>query len=224
MSRNDTNAISQLLKKCRLEHQKHYRHVKDWDCDMENGAFPYRKPIAQNTRRINLNGVINHILPHLDDLENYDEATYKAIENCGTDQSATRKHIREAAISHLKSLSKRFPHLKETLKDIQRYKLRRTKDPKQPVIRPKHIDQILDLIWSSKRDSRQKSLDTTLLLTLFHTGMRISEVAGLTIDDVDLEGSRIYINHSKGGKSRVIAINKELKPSLEKYIKEVRAT
>lgn len=185
---------------------------------MRKGACQYRKPAAYNTRRINLSGVSKHVLPYLQaDLRNYTKAVYRGIKSCGVDQSKTRKNIRDAAISHLKSLITKYPHLKESLRELQGFKIQRTKDPKQPVIRPKHIDQIIALIDASNREPKQKILDRTLVWTLFYTGMRLQEVVNLKIEDIDLERNRIFINHSKGGKSRVIAINRNLKPILEKY-------
>jgi integrase/recombinase XerD len=46
--------------------------------------------------------------------------------------------------------------------------------------------------------------DTVLIKTLFYTGVRVSELVNIQLDDVDLDRCQIGINHGKGDKDRVV--------------------
>lgn len=62
----------------------------------------------------------------------------------------------------------------------------------------------------------------TVIVTLFYTGMRISECLNLKLDDVDIEEEIIHVIEGKGKKDRDIPINATLKKELIKYIESVR--
>ena len=60
-----------------------------------------------------------------------------------------------------------------------------------------------------------------VVIILYYTGMRISELLNLRIQDVDFVEEYIKIN-GKGKKQRMIPINAKLKPVLEDYLKNKR--
>jgi integrase/recombinase XerD len=59
--------------------------------------------------------------------------------------------------------------------------------------------------------------DTALLEVLYATGMRVSEVAGLTLDDLDLDGSKVRCL-GKGNKERVMPLYPEAVNALRTYL------
>lgn len=61
--------------------------------------------------------------------------------------------------------------------------------------------------------------DRALLEVLYATGMRISEVASLCLEDLNLKEGYLKC-FGKGGKERIIPIGKKARESLEKYIQE----
>ncbi len=46
--------------------------------------------------------------------------------------------------------------------------------------------------------------DRAILFTLLDTGLRVSELAQLTLEDLDLDGLRLRVLHAKGNKQRVV--------------------
>lgn len=60
------------------------------------------------------------------------------------------------------------------------------------------------------------------VITLANTGLRISELTGLKLEDVDLDNRIIRVINGKGGKNRIIPINDDLYKSLKKYRQEIR--
>lgn len=64
--------------------------------------------------------------------------------------------------------------------------------------------------------------DRAMLETLYSTGMRRFELAGLHVHDVDHEGGTVTIRQGKGKKDRVVPIGERALSWLEKYRDEVR--
>ncbi|MTI65846.1 MAG: phage integrase family protein [Firmicutes bacterium] len=65
------------------------------------------------------------------------------------------------------------------------------------------------------RYQRNKAI---VYLSLF-AGLRVSEITNLQLDEIDFDRRLIYINNSKGGKSRIVQINKTLQMNLKEWIK-----
>lgn len=62
----------------------------------------------------------------------------------------------------------------------------------------------------------------TVVLTLFYTGGRISEILDLKLDEVDLENKVLHIIEGKGGKDRDVPINTKLHEILTHYLDAIR--
>lgn len=60
--------------------------------------------------------------------------------------------------------------------------------------------------------------DYVLLHTLWDTGMRVGELAALTLDDMDLKACAIRIDHAKWGKWRDIGFGKQTQKYLARYV------
>ncbi len=218
----EENAVTRLLEKVPNQHRWHVNDI--WQPDMERGATCYTKPNSINNQRINLNAIVNHVLPHLKgNLSNYPKAVDKGIESCGIHQSALRENIRDASISHAKSLLYHGEIDKSVLNSLKEIKIRRTRDPHTPVIREADFKKILEIIEADdRREQASKDLDEIIVRFMFGTGCRVSEVVKLNIEDIDLEERTISIIWSKGGKSRQISIIKDLFPYLQDYINNKR--
>lgn len=65
---------------------------------------------------------------------------------------------------------------------------------------------------------------SAIVEVLLQTGIRISELAGLTLEDVDPEIKRIQIRSENLYEARTIPLNKSASASLEKYLKYRPAT
>ena len=64
--------------------------------------------------------------------------------------------------------------------------------------------------------------DRALLETLYSTGMRRMEVAGLGLFDIDLPRGTVTVRQGKGKKDRVVPIGERALAWVEKYVQEVR--
>lgn len=78
-------------------------------------------------------------------------------------------------------------------------------------------DRMLDVI---KYPEGFIGLRDLIVIELFYfTGVRVSELAGLTVQNVNIKSSTIKVM-GKGSKERIIPMHPELKPLLEKYLSQ----
>ena len=110
---------------------------------------------------------------------------------------------------------------KHTL-DIANLYLNRSNMSKQAkVLNAVEIRKVLDYIATRKHSARNRAL----LMIMFNTGMRVSEVASLRIKDVvDAEGNikneiRLAAENTKTKEARVVFVNEKLRKELQQYAK-----
>lgn len=60
--------------------------------------------------------------------------------------------------------------------------------------------------------------DYTIMLLMLETGIRVNELAGLSLNDIRWEDSLIVIRNAKSYRERLVPIQKEMKQQLKKYI------
>jgi integrase/recombinase XerD len=99
----------------------------------------------------------------------------------------------------------------------------RLKSPKVPekVIPAFTPEQIEGMLAACDTHTAQGFRDYVILLLLLDTGIRISEIAGLTVDSVNFQGSYIKVE-GKGKKQREVGIHPEMSKLLWKYIQKYR--
>ena len=82
-------------------------------------------------------------------------------------------------------------------------------------IEPAAVTQILGALdastWFGKRDQ-------AIILFLWDTGVRASELCGLEVHDLDLERRRILIRNGKGGKDRFVPFAHRAQEALEEWL------
>ena len=89
------------------------------------------------------------------------------------------------------------------------------------VLNSSEIRKVLDYCATRKHSQR----NTALVLTMFNTGMRVSEVASLRIKDVvDSEGNikneiRLLAENTKTNEARTVFVNEKLRKELQQYAK-----
>ena len=75
--------------------------------------------------------------------------------------------------------------------------------------RPEHINRILKVLdydWQTSKTQRQKMLavwNRAIFLLFLESGIRLEELAGLQLEDIDLQRQRVTIRLGKMGKSRL---------------------
>lgn len=86
------------------------------------------------------------------------------------------------------------------------------------ILDEKHLQNLLDAPDVSKKDGIR---DRAILETLFSTGLRVSELASLNRDSINL-GRREFGIIGKGGKERVVFLSNSAVDSLEKYLMSLK--
>jgi integrase/recombinase XerD len=81
-------------------------------------------------------------------------------------------------------------------------------------------EQMLQLLDQPNRKTFTGFRDYAIMMVLLDTGMRVGELVGLTVDDVNFKEHEIRIKLGKGRKARRVPIQKTCAQVLEKYIVE----
>ena len=93
--------------------------------------------------------------------------------------------------------------------------------PKREVHLPKFLDegQVVKLIESPEGDSISAFRDRAILETLYSTGIRVSELVGLNVENVDQIGGVIKV-YGKGKKERIVPIGERALQAIREYLKK----
>lgn len=79
------------------------------------------------------------------------------------------------------------------------------------------LDRILQAPLQAKSDKNQELRDKALLETLFSTGLRVSELAKLKIEDINLNKPEFTVR-GKGSKVRLVFLSETARHWLKKYL------
>jgi site-specific recombinase XerD len=89
------------------------------------------------------------------------------------------------------------------------------------------MEQLLKLLLQFNTAENLKACKSAYRLhvvaeLMYSTGMRISEVAGLKVSDIDFGKGIVYVNQGKGGASRIAWLNDYAKAVLRLYVTRMR--
>lgn len=79
-------------------------------------------------------------------------------------------------------------------------------------------EEVRHLLVAPRRETDKGYIHFILLLLLYATGMRVSELCRLKTGDLNLERNRVKIRAGKGGKARVIPFPKKINKFLREYL------
>lgn len=89
------------------------------------------------------------------------------------------------------------------------------KRPLPQFMREDDMDQLLDdMEWGT---GYQDILERTIIMTFYQTGIRLSELIGLTDASVDFENAQLKVM-GKGSKQRLVPFGQELAECLKRYV------
>lgn len=138
-----------------------------------------------------------------DDIRRY-LAEYQQINSCS---KVTVDNVRRNLSSFFSWLEEEDYILKSPMRRIHKIK---TKQPVKEIITDEMIERI--------RDNCKCSRDLAIIDLLYSTGIRVGELVGLNISDIDFE-ERECIVYGKGDKERRVYFDAKAKLHLQNYLK-----
>ncbi len=86
-------------------------------------------------------------------------------------------------------------------------------------VREQEMDRLIDTpqMWQDDKDTPLRA--RTIIILLYGTGMRLAELVGLNVGDVDLAESQLKVT-GKRNKQRIIPFGNEVKQALTAYLAE----
>jgi site-specific recombinase XerD len=87
----------------------------------------------------------------------------------------------------------------------------RVPHPLPRYLKEEEVQRLFDVIKGPR--------DLAVFKLMLRCGMRVQEVADLTLDAIDLAGNKILIRNGKGKKDRMVYISKDARAALTRYIK-----
>jgi site-specific recombinase XerC len=129
----------------------------------------------------------------------------------------------QTVLQRFRSASRLFSYLLEE-GEIRESPMARIKPPKPaeklvPVIEVKDLSKLLRVVTGSGFEERR---DKAIFSLFMDTGMRISEMAGLNLEDIDWDERTIDVLQAKGRRPRKVRFNRQTRQDLQKYVR-VRA-
>lgn len=97
--------------------------------------------------------------------------------------------------------------------------------PKSPRKLPKALDadRVQQLLNAPIPDDTLAVRDHAILELFYSSGLRLAELVNLDLQDLDLTGATVRIQHGKGGKTREIPIGTKAREALDHWLK-IRGT
>ena len=86
-------------------------------------------------------------------------------------------------------------------------------------VEKKDIDKLLEALRAKKSHKKTINRDLLLIDLAIHTGLRRSELASLTVGDIDIARQLMVVRQGKGSKDRVIPISKRTSEKIAEFVK-----
>jgi integrase/recombinase XerD len=98
---------------------------------------------------------------------------------------------------------------------LRRLKVPKADDRAKDALSTEEVDRLL-ATCDKKTDTGRR--DLAIMLLLFSTGLRASEVINLKVEDVDWTRGLILVRRGKGGKFRVVPLGPKVDRALDRYL------
>lgn len=133
---------------------------------------------------------------------------------------STRRHVYDAVMSFTKYLIETNGFELEERERLRKLRPRRFLPARKTVLTETQLEKVIKAVEDYKCYSVYcKLLNLTLIKFLVNTGLRVSELCNLKLEDVDMEAGIINVILGKGNKNRKVGVSLELKPALENYLR-----
>ena len=96
--------------------------------------------------------------------------------------------------------------------------------PKAPRKLPEvlDVDQLTSMLTVAP-DSALQHRDLAMWELLYSSGLRVSELAGLNVQDIDLEDQTVWVRSGKGGKDRIVPVGRVAIRAIKQWL-QIRAS
>ena len=139
------------------------------------------------------------------------EYLYFLNSECGNKKSSTARR--------LASLHGFYDYLVNQVDLLKENPTASIKPPKQDKVLPKYLtaEQSIDLLESTQTQSDFPERDYCMVVLFLNCGMRLSELVGMDLGDIDMEQRQIRL-FGKGHKERMVYLNDACKEALQIYL------
>ncbi len=135
--------------------------------------------------------------------------------------TASTRNARLAALkSFFKMVSLLQPRYQVQCRQILALPLKRTRKRQRDFMEKREVDAVFASVDTRTQDGYR---DLCILRTLYNTGARASELCGIRISDLDLDGKQVLL-YGKGRKSRIVPLWETTTAFLKTYLKSERRT
>jgi site-specific recombinase XerD len=130
------------------------------------------------------------------------------------DHLLRKRHAPKTIICHLQTLHLFFEYLVDEDGAAMDNPVRKI-SIRLPKPLPRHLkDDQADRLFAVVRDPR----DRAMFLLMLRCGLRVEEVAHLTVDAVDYRKRQVFVAHGKGAKDRVVYVSDDARLALQAYL------
>ena len=139
------------------------------------------------------------------------EYLYFLSRECGNKKSSTARR--------LASLHGFYDYLVNQVNRLEQNPTASIRPPKQDKVLPKYLtaEQSKDLLESTQTQSDFPERDYCMVVLFLNCGMRLAELVGMDLDDIDLEQRQIRL-FGKGHKERMVYLNDACIEALQLYL------
>jgi len=197
-----------------------YRYISEFLEYCEIGKNQSRNTITAYYRY--LHKFLNFVLPlDIKDPKDIDLETvkkYRLYLNRLTDEKGNSLKLITQNY-HLIALRAFLKYLaKQDVKTLSPEKIELPKSPQRQVefLEKDELDRLFSAI-AGEKDELQRLRDSAILQTLFSTGLRVSELASLRIESINLD-RREFTVRGKGSKLRLVFLSDEAAETIKKYL------
>jgi integrase/recombinase XerD len=145
--------------------------------------------------------------------------TTAAVDSPAPRRVPAKRKARELT-KHLRGERPDYAYLKEVFRHLRaELDVQITSVPKRLPYVPTEaeIRAFYEAVWRGRRTG-----DVVLIKTFLYTGVRVSELVRIRLEDVDLDACRIRISQGKGGKDRYVPFPRAFRETLALHIDAAR--
>lgn len=179
----------------------------------QNTIAAYHRYLSKFLRFVLTLGVDNPKNISLDTVNKYRLYLNRLTDDKGNSlKSITQSYHLIALRAFLKYLSK------QDVETLSPEKIELPKNPQRQVefLEKQELERLFNAVATEKHEL-QRLRDSAILHTLFSTGLRVSEAAGLKRDNINLE-RREFTVRGKGSKLRLVFLSDEAADAIKKYL------